>query len=330
MNSEVSGRRPPVFLVGMPRSGTKLLRDLLNRHPLVGIPEAETEVLPDWAARWPSFGNLARPEVWLSFVRQVEGSAYFVYLREERGIKVDAVSWRAACPDLSMAGVFEGLCRLHGGAPDEGIWGDKSPGYLRHIDLLWRLWPDAHIVHLVRDPRDQALSAAKAWGKDIVRGAARWADSVDQAERWLSARPQQAHLLRYEDLISDPAASLRRLCLFLDIPFVDDLTHLSRPSENLGATAGETRVVADNAEKWRDEMPAATCQRIEALCADGLRRYGYPCSYAGPQAHLSRNERRLRQLKDGFHLVQFDVKQRGALGAVAFRWRLFAETGGWE
>jgi hypothetical protein len=321
---------PPVFIVGLPRSGTKLLRDLLNGHPQVGIPEAETELLPDWALRWPSFGDLESHRCWLAFVDRVRASAYFVYLEEERGVVLDPVAWRLMCPDMSLAGVFEGLCRLHGGAPADGVWGDKSPGYLHHIRLLWTLYPQARVIHIVRDPRDQVQSAFKAWNKDRIRAAARWADGIAAAETALALRPSQAHVLRYEDLVTDVEGSLREVCTFLGLEFEPEMCALSRPSENLGDTAGSTRVVASNVEKWRTSMPLELQRRIEALCADGLRTYGYSCRHNGPQTHLPRGERRLRQVRDGWNLVRFDLDARGVLGALRFRWRLFSEVGGWE
>ena len=75
----------PVFLVGMPRSGTKLLRGLLNEHSRVGIPLAETEFMPHWHAQWDRFGDLSEPARFSAFYQEVTGSAYFTYLAEEQG-----------------------------------------------------------------------------------------------------------------------------------------------------------------------------------------------------------------------------------------------------
>ena len=325
-----ASRRPPLFVVGMPRSGTKLLRDLLNQHPLVGIPEAETELLPDWALRWPEFGDLRQPRAWARFVEMVRDSAYFVYLAEERGVHIDPVAWRLACADFTMAGVFEGLCRLHGGAPDDGIWGDKSPGYLRHLGLVWDLWPQARVLHIVRDVRDQVMSAHKAWGKDPIRSAARWADGLELAQLELQRQPGRWQEVRYEDLVTAPETVLREICAFVGLPWDPAVLSLSRPSENLGDAKGVTTVVSSNVEKWRTQMDPKVQRRVEALAADGLRRHDYPCQHQGPATHMPRVERRLRQLRDGASLVRFDVNHRGMLGAMRFRWRLFRETGGWE
>ena len=314
----------------MPRSGTKLLRDLLNGHPQVGIPEAETEFLPDWAQRWPSFGDLESHACWGRFVEFVRKSAYFVYLEEERGILVDPVAWRLACTDFSLCGVFEGLCRLHGGAPEEGIWGDKSPGYIHHIPLIYTLFPRARVIHIIRDPRDQVQSAHRAWHKDRIRAAARWADGVEAATVALADHPDRSMMVRYEDLVTRPEEVLRAICSFLDLTFEPSMVELDRPSENLGDARGSTTVIASNVEKWRLGMAPSLQRRVEALCADGLRAHGYECRHEGPQERLSRPERRIRQLFDGANLIRFDIRARGVFGAIRFRWRLFSEAGHWE
>jgi hypothetical protein len=157
----------------MPRSGTKLLRDLLNNHPAIGIPAAETEFLPDWAQRWPEFGDLSDRATFQAFAERQAGSPYFVYLREEQGHQLNIDAWYAACLGFGTAAVFEALIRTDAASPRGGgrIWGDKSPGYVQHIALLNRLWPACRVIHIVRDVRDYALSIDQAWGKDRLRAA---------------------------------------------------------------------------------------------------------------------------------------------------------------
>jgi hypothetical protein len=319
----------PLFLVGMPRSGTKLLRDLLNQHPLIGLPEAETELLPDWARRWPSFGDLSGAAAWAAFTRRCARDAYFVHLEEERGLRLDADAWRARCKGPSLPEVFEGLCRLHGGAPEGGVWGDKSPGYIRWIPLLSALWPRALVVHLVRDARDHALSMQQAWGKDPVRAAARWARGVEGAGLALQRHPGPHLVVRYEDLVRDPAVQLRRVLDALGLPWSDGMDRLRRPAENLGDAAGSADVLSGNVEKWRTRMAAPLRARIEAICAAPLAAHGYPVA-AAPGPPPRRAELAARQLADGWHLLRFEADQRGLAEAARFRWQIFRRTGAWE
>jgi hypothetical protein len=320
----------PLFLVGMPRSGTKLLRELLCAHPQIGVPQAETELLPDWALRWPSFGDLSQPAAWDRFTAAVAGSAYFTYLREERGLPLDAAAWRARCPDLSLQGVFEGLCRLHGGAPEGGVWGDKSPGYVAHLPLLWALWPEARVVHIVRDCRDYALSMQKAWGKDPERAAWRWAERVAEAEAAGARQPGRYLRVRYEDLLADPEPILRQISDLVGLSFDSAMLVPRSAPENLGSAAGAAQIQRDNGGRWRFEMEPALQARIEAVAGAQLVACGYPVGGQPGATRPSRLRRRALQLKDGAALLRFEARARGPVEALRFRWRLFRESGAWE
>ena len=320
----------PLFVVGMPRSGTKLLRSLLSQHPLIGIPEAETEFLPHLAQHWPELGDLRDPACWAAFVARMRGAAYFVYLEEERGLSIDGDAWRAACPDMGLAGVFEGLCRLHGDVPEGGIWGDKSPGYLHHLGLLRTLWPQARLVNIVRDVRDHVLSMEQAWGKDPLRSAVRWTSRVAAADAALVDWGPQAHTIRYEDLVQDVEGTMRGLCGALRLPYSDAMLALAKPTENLGDARGQTTVMAGNVEKWRARMDPALATRITAIARDSLAAHGYPVDPSASGVAPGAWDLRRRQLKDGLRLVRFDTDARGWRGAARFRWRIFQESGAWD
>ncbi len=318
----------PLFLVGMPRSGTKLLRDLLKNHPQIAIPAAETELLPAWAAAWPGGDTLASFDAFQRFAARWQGAAYFTYLREEQSQEVDLRAWFAASPRLDLPGVFEGLVRASTGAAGEVVWGDKSPGYIAHLPLLWQFWPQARVVHIVRDVRDYALSMQKAWGKDPVRAAQRWSDRVTEARIEGAARGPGRYLeLHYEALVTDPAPTLAAVCRFAGLAPAPGMDRLQRPAENLGRAAGSTAVLADNVARWRAEMPPALLQAIEAVAGPTLAAAGYPRATAVPERRLGAARLLAAQVQDGLRLVRFDAAHRGWLGAARFRWRLFRETG---
>ncbi len=110
--------RGPLFIVGAPRSGTKLLRDLVKQHPGIGIPDYETEFLPRWLDR-----DFDLDRDFEAFYDWATRFMYFKYMADEgRCISLD--QWQAASPSPDVRGVFEGLCRHDAGQP-EGVWGDK-------------------------------------------------------------------------------------------------------------------------------------------------------------------------------------------------------------
>jgi hypothetical protein len=308
----------PIFVVGMPRSGTKLLRGLLNGHPDVGIPLAETEFLPAWVEGWR--GDLVGEAEFLAFAEGVRGSGFCAYLQEEQGWELDVAAWRAACPGFDVAGVFEGLCRVAAGNPLR--WGDKSPGYVHQLGLIWRLWPQARVIHIVRDVRDQVLSLQAAWGKHPVRAAQRWVDGISAArgaglgDRYLE--------VRYEDLLADPELTLKRCAAHVGVDFHGDMLHLAVPTENLGDAKGATAVVAGNVEKWRTGMPADLQACVESVAGPTLRALGYPTVHGDRPAKRAAAWRLAKwQVQDGLNLVRAEAGARGWWSALRFRWKLW-------
>jgi hypothetical protein len=320
----------PLFLVGMPRSGTKLLRGLLNRHPRIGIADIETEFLPWLARQFERFGDLREQACFDAFTRALAPHSYFRW-RAEQGRAVDPRRWRAACADFTLAGVFEALLRDDVDAPRGSgrIWGDKSPSYIDDIALLRRVYPQAKVLHIVRDARDYCLSIHKAWGKDMLRAAQRWADGVRKARADGAALGADYLEVRYEDLLEATAAELRRVCDFAGVEFDPAMTALEASTENLGDTTGVVGVVRANRDKFRRAMAPRTLERIEEIAGDALRERGYALALP-PRAcrRLGALEMRLAQLKDAWSLVRADRYGWGPWRTALFHLRYFAATRG--
>ncbi len=320
----------PVFLIGMPRSGTKLLRELLNRHPRISIPDSETEFLPLLAHNWDSFGDLSSPQKFGEFYEQITRKPFFTYQRADNRL-VSAADWYRGCKDFTPAGVFEALIRLDVGAAAGGdvIWGDKSPSYIDDLALLKSLYPAARFIHIIRDVRDYCLSIRKAWGKDMLRAAQRWAQSIDGARSAGAQLGCDYMELRYEDLLVDTEIAMRRVSTFLEVRFDAVMLTLTRPTENLGYTRGETRVVANNFGKFLDGMNRRTLARIEALAGETLVGCGYSLAMpAQPRARLSRLGALFAQMRDAINLVRSGRRERGLVGSLVFHIRYFLTTRG--
>ncbi len=158
-----------IFVVGTGRSGTNMLRDLLNLHPQVYIPQ-ETHWLPKMHE---FFGGGRYPcEDFVDIVERTfyhDGMSMIDYILEDFEMTKPELWERVAAvlPDRAHTtveevnrAIYEELARAKG----KHVWGDKTPEYGFYMGLIRELWPEARFVHVVRDGRDVALSMSRHEG----------------------------------------------------------------------------------------------------------------------------------------------------------------------
>jgi len=323
----VSRAEPPFFLVGNPRSGTKMLRELLNRSPDVWISDIESHFIPPLTRRLAEFGDLAERANFGKLAEAAAKTRAFWYW-SRRGVVISPDAWYAACRRHDWPGVLEGLFHLvhDQEIPDapkpwaEILWGDKTPVYMTELPLLADVFPAARFVHLVRDPRDCALSSAHTWGDSPLRTAQRWADRTRvcrEAGRALGA--ERYYELRYEDLVGDVRGVLGGVFTFLGLPVPADAGQFLRVPENLGAARGAAEVMGRNRHKWKARMDPALRRRIEGITGDLISALGYEREYPDLAVRrLSGLELAVLKLRDAWRQVQFRRRELGWRGAITF------------
>jgi hypothetical protein len=203
------------IIVGVARSGTTLLRLMLDAHPELAIGP-ETHFLVPLSAL-PStdvsaqavYDTIVGHPTWVDF-------------------DLDAARFHAALSSIDPFNVAD-ACRcfytMYAGKFGKIRVGDKTPTYTTHMPQIQKLLPEAHFVHLIRDGRDVALSLREMWfapSQDLQALARYWANNVQAARR---SAPLCTHYIevKYEELITDTAAVLQDLCAFLQLPYSDDM-----------------------------------------------------------------------------------------------------------
>lgn len=309
----------PLFIVGMPRSGTKLLREILNRHERIRIPDTETEFLPYLASQWQQLGNLKDRKQFHALYRRAMQFPFFRY-RRAQGRDIDEDEWYRACTSFTVASVFEALIRVDAGLGEQqdGIWGDKSPSYVRHIHLLQRLYPQGKIVHIIRDVRDYCRSMQRAWGKNPVRAACRWNDALLRTATATRDLAECYVEVRYERLLEDPETEMERLCAFIGIGFDSDMLNVSSGTENLGDAKGVNKIVSSNKGKFSTAFDEKTLLAIEQAALPAMQAFGYQAVRAKIHRPPSAIRLRLYQVRDGLNLIRADHPGKGLLGGALF------------
>lgn len=250
---------PMPILVGSPRSGTTLLRLMLDAHPLLAIPP-ETGFIPAIRAlRGPSAQRRA------AFAERLTLSSGWSGSWPDFGLSAEALcaKLKEVEPFDSSAGLRT-FYQLYAGRFGKPRWGDKTPLYCRHLLSIQDVLPEAHFIHIIRDGRDVAVSLRRRWfspGYAIERQAWFWRRNIELARR--QARCCRHYLeVRYEALVLNPEATLRRICTFIDLAFDASMllywTHaaerLAEHQQRLDATG---RVLLSQAQRQQQQQCAA-------------------------------------------------------------------------
>jgi hypothetical protein len=269
-----AGAGPPFFIVGSARSGTTLLRLMLNAHSEVAVPP-ESRFIVDL---WGGSDEVAVDEVIEALVRHGQFSTWDLpieVVRDEMG--GNRVAPYAAIIDSA----YRAYARLHG----KRRWGDKTPRYVENIPLLARLWPAARFIHLIRDGRNVALSYADVpFGpKTVARAARLWANRVSLGIAHGRALGPGRYLeIRYEDLVADASARIKALCGFLDLEFEPgmlDYTDKARDAMLPRAARYNphlTEKLTSQTRSWEHDMPPHHVEVFEAVAGELLSLLDYP------------------------------------------------------
>lgn len=298
----------PVMIVGCPRSGTTLLQLMLHAHPRIAIPPENRFVFPVYARR-RRFGDLTR-------ARNRNRVASFIIGRpwtrlDHFGVDPDDVRRRMRRADPTIGSLLAAVFEAYADAQGKQRWGDKRPAYIDRLDVVLRLFPDAQIIHIIRDGRDcvSSLKRMPWWQQSTYAAIRTWVDAVDHGARARSTLAADQYTeVRYEDLVVDPEPELRRLAAWLGEDFDAAMLAPHRVS-GVAVPAGKTwhrntrrEVNATAVRRWASDLQPWELRLMEAVAGDRLRRHGYELSGgnrpAPPPVHLARYayERARRQL----------------------------------
>jgi len=279
MSAQPKDRKRPFFVLGAQRSGTTMLRLMLNNHPNLAIPH-ETAFMTVYYHRLHEYGDLGRPENAARLLDDIAEHPLVV-----RGRHIGDKAAVLSHPVSSFPDLIDAIMSEYAAARGKSRWGDKTPFYTPDIDILWRLFPGCKIVHLVRDGRDVALSQRKiSWLSSNLQSLAgdwRWKTTICHKVGAVLG-PDHFLEMRYEDLVHDPDASLRRICNFLEEPFVPDMLQYHEgarsvvPEESL--QWHRNSVSAPNPAKlfeWKRKLSRADRIIYEQIAGPTLDLFGY-------------------------------------------------------
>lgn len=269
---------PPVFLVGAERSGTTLLRLMLDSHPDLAF-RYESEVLVEKISEDGVFPDLAQ---------------YHEHLRTYRFVDRPIID-----PNLDYASLARSILEQKRAADGKPRIGAVVHS---HFDRLLFLWPDARFIHILRDGRDVARSVVEmGWEGEAWGGVERW---LLAEQLWMKMQklvtPERCLDVRYEELVTDPVATLTRICEFIGIGYTDAMFAYTQ-------TSPYRYPDPSLAFQWKHKLSAREVQLVESRIGHMLAVRGYALSGL-PQLELDASERAILGLRNwlgvGLHRVQ--------------------------
>lgn len=281
----------PIFVAGCGRSGTSFVRTLLDAHPDVYIP-SETLCLVDYLQAWDRLPPRLRE--WL-FFHEPQLRCWYT-----------GPAQASATAAATIARTHEHEATRHGAR----VWGQKTPRFVRHIDLFRQAYPDARWVLLYRDPRAVVASmvASGQHTNSVVTAVDRWrrdnAPIVDDLRRGRSS--PDVLLVQYETLVVDFAATLARIWRFLDLPPVDEEQLLadarpvffSRSRFPINTVRDGMRPNPAHLDTWRSRLSPAQVAHVERACAAEMEVMGYAPSAPATAEAIGPVHRLVDRLRD--------------------------------
>lgn len=296
-----------VFIVGASRSGTSLMRQLLERSPRIAI---------------------ARENHFLGHLRKSEGARYYFrragdladdatirrivemiysgeYQRQSRWRELSPY-WRTLVEDIpreqverallaaerTERGLFAAFLRIYADRLGRPIFGEKTPAHLAYVPTLLEWFPTARVVHMIRDPRAVYVSdlrrRRKRGGRPfswfarvpgllplviLVLTTLVWRAAVRRHVTYSRRYPTQYRLVRFEDVVERPEDTLRGLYGFLGVEMPAGATDVEVVSH--GEKLGEQGLDADAASRWREKIGPFAKRWLDVALGGSMRRVGY-------------------------------------------------------
>lgn len=272
------------FILGNPRSGTSLLRVLLNNHAQIGVPP-ECGLIQWWYSKYQNWSNSDSN----SFQRSRELIQDILSSKkiEEWGITSEDIESVLAMGPNSYQELMDQLYRKYTGKP---IIGDKNNYYIHHLEELATIYPDSKYIHLIRDGRDVAcsylainelpdnLKYKPKVPNEIKEIATEWVQNVNRIENFLANRPHVT--IRYRDLVTQPIGTLDKIGKLLNVTFdksiLDYRNSLNEPESTMQWKKKLlSGIDAQNTGKYKKELNQEQCEAFYQIAGPTLQKFNY-------------------------------------------------------
>jgi hypothetical protein len=298
---------PLLFVTGASRSGTTMLARMLGSHSAI----MAFNEMHYFGAECDPYANDRE----VSALKLTDLAATLL-VRQTRGLwggrpsDVEHAWAEQLVHDLSghertPAGLFAAVLRRLADDAGKSIACEQTPRNIFYAKQLLDLYPNAHIIHIVRDPRAVLASQKNRWQlkrlgahhlplSEMIRNRVNyhpytmgklWAKATDEALA-LAGHPRFL-MVRFEDLAADAKGSASRLCSFLGLQFEPGMLDIPRWGSSNLASSEQTGVSSEVVNKWRESLSRGELRICERTTQRQMQRLGYTPEFLGPENAVS-------------------------------------------
>lgn len=311
MSAEVAS---PLFIVGPSRSGTAMMRSILNQHSLIHLA-GETHYFDDLRTRREFAPGIRLNETTLlaavNYFRALDDRPYGLRGDPERSpLSKSEFMARSVALGGTSDGVFEAYCRIQAKRNHAHVWGEKTPRHVFRLAEIFDRYPGARAICMIRDPRavvasyanwrkrrdppsedaahsDEALSAEEHRVRNSyhpVIATLLWraaANAAADAQRRFGT--DQIRLQRYEDIVEAPENTIREICAWMRLEFQPSMLNVPMHNSSFEIFDSAAGVRRDALARWRRTLSPGDVGIIELVARRAMRHAGYePVGRASP------------------------------------------------
>ena len=224
----------PFFIIGSGRSGTTLLRTILNGHASIVIPPEifgfRNGYMKYKFYQWKDWDHVSK----IVINTYKNGKEFFLW-----DISLKPIYNKVEClpnENQTFARLIDLIFReyLEENKPTAQFWGDKTPLNTFYLEWIYQVFPNARYINLIRDGRDVVSSLKKAGLTNMENACLRWNMAIDHVSNFENKYGTAKVLhVYYEDLVSNPTKAIKKICEFLSIPFRDQMLDNSGITSNM-------------------------------------------------------------------------------------------------
>ncbi len=296
----------PIFIVGASRSGTAMMRSVLNNHPDVLI-SGESHYFDDLRVRMADHTTSA-----LDDEQRTVCEDYFLALDhrpyghqgdpERSDTKREDLRAMAEHRGKGADSYFEAFCIVRAQRAGKSIWGDKTPRHIFRIPEILERYPNAKVVCMVRDAR-AVVASYRDWrnqgGFDLEEDPTHaealreeeqrarksynlllmsliWRSTVNAA---VAARDRfgsdRVHLQQYEEMVTDPEAAARKVADWLGLEFTPAMLDVPMHNSSFSQFEAKSGVSTEPMKRWRSKLSSREIAVIQSCCGPVMKAAGY-------------------------------------------------------